>query len=232
MSKTLLQARTWLRTILREPTANQWADSDLNSHIEQADWAEFVDTSLQRNSGYGEIAETITLAANATSFSLTPGTPPTGLTYNLESILFIQHQGVSGFWSLCNEIQESDEFRYMAQNVIVATGDVPPLYRLRRPNIVFLPAAAADRTLKIVYRPRPVALSADGTALNSPDVHFQLVVTRAAIFAMAQLGEQETQFDTAYEGLKQEKYRSLVHPNAEGRTLTVKAVESCALFSQ
>lgn len=217
--------------MLREPVANQWDDARLNQLLQDADWAEFIDASLIRNSGLGQIDETVTLPANQSTLSLTPGTPPAALTYDLEGVLFIEHQGVSGFWNRCDELQEADEFRYRATNAIVATGDVPPLYRLRRPNLVFLPIAASDRTLRIVYRPRPVALSTDGTNLNIPDAWVALVCTRAAVAALADLGEAETQFDGTYSLLKDEMHRSLEHPQAEGRSNVIKLVESPAIFS-
>lgn len=240
MSTTLLTARTRVRSMIREATANQWSDARLNQLIQDADWAEFINASLIRNSGLGQIQEDITLPANASTFSLTPGAPPTGFTYNLEGILFIEHLGVSGFWNPCAELQEGDEFRYRAVNAIVATGDVPPLYRLRRPNLLFLPIANADRTLRVTYRPLPVALSGDNVALNIPDVWVPLVCTRAAVFALADLGESETQLGTAtadgisggaYELLRNEMYLSLGHPGREGMTLGVKLIDTPALFS-
>lgn len=216
--------------MLRETTANQWTDARLNELIQDADWAEFIESSQSRNSGFGQVQEEVALAADATTFSLTAGTPPTALTYDLEAILFIEHQGTSGFWNLCDELPEADEFRYRASNATVASGDVPPLYRLRRPNIVFMPAATVARTLKVTYRPLPTALSTDGTNLNSPDVDVPLVCTRAAVFAFTDLGEEETQLSSAYQLLKEEKLRRLGHPQAEGRSLTVKDVEGSALF--
>ena len=230
MATTLSQARALLRRMLREPTANQWSDARLNELIQQSDWAEFIALQKIRNSGFGQIQEEITLAADATTFSLTTGTPPTGLTYNLEAILFVEHQGTSGFWNLCRVLQEGDEYSLRAVNATIATGDVPPYYRLRRPNIVFLPAASAARTLRVTYRPLPTALSADGTNLNCPDVLVQLVTTRAASFAMADLGEEETQFDSAYGVLKDEAFRMYDNVNAEGRSLTMKLVESPGMF--
>jgi hypothetical protein len=86
------------------------------------------------------------------------------------------------------------------------------------------------RTLKVTYRPLPTALSADGTSLNCPDVLVQLVTTRAAVFAMADLGESETQFDSAYAVLKDEMLRMYDNPNAEGRSMTPKLVESPGMF--
>lgn len=217
--------------MLREPVANQWSDGELNQFLQDADTETFEKMSRIRNSGYGQIQEEITLAANASEWSLAPGTPPAALTYNAEAISFIEHQTVGGFWNLCQELQEGDEFRYRAQNAIVATADVPPLYRVRRPNIIFLPIASAARTLRVTYRPLPRTLSEDGDYLNVPDKRVLMVCTRAAYFALAQLGEQENQFDAAYGVLEDEMYRDLEHPNAEGRALEVKKVDTPALFN-
>lgn len=214
--------------MLREPTANQWSDAELNQCIQDADWEVFEKMGRVPASGWDEVQEEITLSANATTFSLTTGTPPTALTYGLEAIRFIEHQGTSGFWTLCQELPVGDEYRYRAVNSVVATGDVPPLYMLRRPNIVFLPVATAARTLKVTYRPTPTALSADATNLNCPDKRVPLVCTRAAILAFAYLGEEEKVFSNSYGTLEDEMYADLVHPQAEGRPLRVKEVEQAS----
>lgn len=230
MSTTLTAARTRLRTMLRESSANQWTDAHLNELLQDHNWAVYKKIAQRRGAGYGELQETITLAADATTFSLTAGSNPTALTKNLKAILFVEHQGLSGFWNLCNELQEADEFRYRAQNAIVATGDVPPLYRLRRPNIVFLPASAAARTLRITYRPLPTVLTGSDN-MDVDDDYLPIVLYRAAEAALAELGEDETQFAALAQLAEEEMYVDLQHANAEGRSLVVKPVESASLLN-
>lgn len=229
MSTTLAVARTRVRKMIREETASKWSNARLDELLQDADWAIYRKIASIRNAGYGELAETVTLAADATTFSLTPGTNPTALTKNLKGILFIEHQDTAGNWNLCNELPEADEFRYRSTNVI-ATVDVPPLYRLRRPSIVFLPAAPAARTLRISYRPLPTAFSGDSSTLDVDDDFVPLVCTRAAIFALADLGESESVLDTAYVALEDEMYADLAHPTAEGRGLMVKETEPSFSF--
>ena len=231
MSTTKLQARTRLRSMLREPTANKWSDTRLDEHLQDADWEVYKQIARIRNAGYGELAETITLPANATSFSLTPGSNPTALTKNLKGIVFIEHQNSAGFWTTCNEMQEADEAAYRSNNVLVVPADVPPLYRLRRPNITFLPQAGAARTLRVVYRPLPTAFASDNSTLDVDDDYVLAVITRAAIFALADLGEDETQFSAGYGALMDEIFADLAHMTAEGRSLQVKVEESASLFS-
>lgn len=231
MSTTLLQARTRLRSMLREATANKWTDARLGEHLQDADWALYRKIASIRNAGYGELAETITLAANATSFSLTPGSNPTALTKNLKGILFIEHQNSAGFWTVCNEMQEADEAAYRSNNILVVPADVPPLYRLRRPNITFLPQSNAARTLRVVYRPLPTAFASDSSTLDVDDDYALAVITRAAIFALAELGEDETQFTAAYGALEDEIFADLAHMTGEGRALCVKVEESASLFN-
>lgn len=216
--------------MLRELTANQWSDARITEEIQSSDHATFIELSRIRGSGFGQIQEDITLAADATTFSLTAGTPPTALTYNLEALIFVEHQGPGGFWSLCNEIPEGQEFALRSVNVSPATGDVPPLYRLRRPNIVFLPAAGASRALRVTYRPAPTALSSGSTNMNCPDTLVQFVFVRACIMLENDVGEADSTLAASYETLRDEMFRMYDHATAEGRSMTPKLVESPGLF--
>ena len=217
--------------MLRETTPNQWSNSRLNDCINDADAEIFRKFGRVRDSGWNQFQETITLLANASTFSLTPGSNPTAFTKALAAIAFIEHQGPSGFWNLCNELREADEFRYRAQNAVRATGDVPPLYRLRQPNLVCLPVATVDRTLRVTGRFEVTAMSSDTDTMNCPDKAFALVSARAKIFALEDLGEADDVTSAAYELLTGEMYEELGHPNAEGRPLTIKPVDGPAVFN-
>lgn len=231
MSTTIATALTRLRTDkLRETTARQWTDATLIRHLSDANGEVFIKLGQIPGSGFDVARDVISLPANATSFSLTPGTPPAALTYNLAQVRFIDHQTTNGFWQTCPPIPEGEDYALRGTNVIVATGDVAPAYRLMRPNFLFLPSATVARTLAVTYRPMPNTLTSTSDNLDVPDATVPLVVVRAAIIALAALGEAETKFDEEYAGLLDEMYAAYNPSLNAGRTATVKNVEGRQFF--
>ena len=225
MSTTYAAARTKLRSMLREPVAKFWSDARLLEILQDADWDIYKKQQRIRKAGVGELAETVTLAADATTFSLTAGSNPTALTKALKGILWIEHQTTGGDWNLLTPMDEAEEFAYRSTSAVNATSDVPPKYRLRRPNIVFLPASTAARTLRIVYRPIPTALTDGNSTVDVDDDHVHVVLLLAAVMAYAEIGESETQYEALFQRAEDDMFADLSRVLAEGRTETVKQVE-------
>ncbi len=225
MSTTLLVARTRVRAMIRERVANQWTEARLNDLIQDSDWETYKKLARSVDAGYGQLEETVTLSANATLFSLVAGSNPTGLTKNLKGILGIDLVNSAGENVPCEQLQAEDEHFFRTTNAIVATGDVPPAYRLRRPYILFLPAASVDRTLVVRYRPRTTAFADDNALLDVDDDYVPYVCTRAAIFAKLDVGETDDQLNNALALLEDELFADLAHMAGEGRTQVVKRVD-------
>jgi len=225
VSTTLLVARTRLRVMIRETTPNQWSNTRLNDLLQDSDWETYKKLGRIRNAGYGELEEDITLAADATTFSLTPGSNPTALTKNLKGIIGIDLVNSAGENVPCGELQSEDEHFFRTTNATVASGDVPPLYRLRRPSILFLPPASVARTLRVRYRPRTTAFADDTATLDVDDDYVPYVCTRAAIFAKLDLGETDPMLNQAMQLLEDELFADLAHMSGEGRTQIVKRVD-------
>lgn len=233
MSTTVATALTRLRVDkLREPKAKQWSDATLTRYLSDANAEMFKRLGQIPNAGFDESQETITLAANATSFSLTPGTPPTALTYGVAQVKFIDHQTTGGVWQPCAPIPQGDEYALQGVYAQTVTGDVAPMYRLRRPNLVFLPQASVARTLRVTYRPIATVLDDSADTLDVPDDVVPLVVCRAAIVALSALGQAETQYDGEYQALLDEMYSAYNPSLGAGRSYTVKNVEGRALLGR
>lgn len=231
MATTVTEALTRLRVDkLREPVARQWTDATLTRYISDANAEVFVKLGQIPNAGFDMFREVITLPANASSFSLTPGTPPTALTYGVAQVRFVDHQTTYGIWQPCPPIPEGEDFALRGQNVLVSTGDLAPAYRLLRPNLMFLPIATVDRTLAVTYRPVPNTLTSGSSNLDVPDAQVPLVVARAAIIALAGVGEDESKFDEEYSGLMDEMYSAYNPTLNAGRSQTVKNVEGRQFF--
>ncbi len=231
MSTTVTEALTRLRVDkLREPTAKQWSDATLIRHISDSNAEIFRMLGQIPNAGFDEVQETLTLPANASTVSLTPGTPPAALTYGVAQVKFIDHLTTSGIRQPCTPLPQGYEYALRGTNVLIATGDVAPMYRLRRPNFVFLPIASVARTLYVTYRPMAVALTAGATNLDIPDDQVPHLVVRAAVLALSSLGENETQYDGELAALQDAMFAAYNPSLAAGRSYTVKNVEGRSQF--
>ncbi len=187
---TIATLVTAARYRLDELSAHEWDDDNqLIPYINKAEiWVGELIGKLP-GCGLFKYRDTSSLTAGTTTIALSSLTKAFAEMRRIE----LQHDGT--YWVNLAQMDEEDESR-LRNAAISISGDVIPKWRLFDTNIEFLPALSTTRTVGISYRWVP-AVKTSGT-IETPALEDDLIVLRAAHFAMADRRETNSAFDVEY----------------------------------
>lgn len=187
---TIATLTTTLRYRLDELSAHEWDDVEqLAPYINKAEiWVGELIGKLP-GCGLFRYRDTASLTAGLTTIALS------SLTKAFAEMREVQLQYDGTYWTTLAPMDEEDETS-LRNAALSSSGFVIPRWRLFDTNVQFLPALTTTRTVAFSYRWVP-AVKASGT-IETPAIEDDLIVLRAAHFAMSDRREANQSFDTEY----------------------------------
>ncbi len=213
-----------LRDRLDEGTANEWTDADLYGYLSMAErWLAGFLGGI-RGSGRFRYTENQTLPASTETIALS------GLTKAFDRLVSIEMQVSGGGWVPLEPMVDGEDHLYRSPTNVTVSGDVVPYYRLQDDSFVFLPVASSARTLKYQYLWVPAAKTSGASTVETPVKYDDLLVLRAAHFALADAGEKDTSFDEEYASRIAEVEDYECNRSSWGRGERIKFIASRGMF--
>ena len=196
-SSSLISAiETKVRRSLGEASAVEWTSAQLVDYISNAE--QWLAAWLGRLNGSGRFVQEENVTLSASSETVALSSLPSTATKTLVSIDYIHFQTTAGIWVPCGELLIGDEARLRGSSTYTVSGDVAPVYQLRKPNILFLPISTAARTLKVRYRWIPIAKTSTSDSLETPGQYDDMIVARTLFYALGDEGEEDSSFENRY----------------------------------
>lgn len=209
---------------LRDTSSAEWSEAvriDLlnDAHRAIARWLSGIP-----GSGRFIYQDQKTLAANASTIALSTLTK----TFSVARDLYMITE--NGRWLPLDQFQEGDENLVRTVTGATVSGLVPPRFRLRETDIVFLPVSSTARTIVIDYNWLPAAVDDSGDSFETPTEYDDFLILRALRDALGETGELDTYFERKYIEREAEIESFECNRMTRGVTETVKNITTRMLF--
>lgn len=186
---TLATLTTAARLRLDEASAHEWTDAQIAGYLNNSEiWLGDL-LGNQVGSGLFRYRDTAPLTAGLTVLALS------SLTKTFVEMVKVSLQYDGTYWAPLKQMDDEDEDT-LRNAATTSSGIVLPRWRLFGSDVQFLPPLAVTRTVAFTYRYLP-AVKTSGT-IETPVIEDDLLVLRAAHFAMADRRETNAAFESEY----------------------------------
>lgn len=224
MGSTVATVDARFKRRLRDSFGAEWSETTRIELLDSAQKGFARWLAMIPGSGRFIYQDTKTLAADATTIALST------LTKSFTSARDLYMVTENGRWLPLDQFQEGDENLYRTVSGATVSGLVPPRFRLREENIVFLPPSSAARSIVIDYNWLPATVDDSGDSFETPSEYDDFLVLRALRDALGETGELDTYFERKYQEREAEIESFECNRMTRGVTETVKNVTTRMLF--